>query len=275
MAEHNGTELSDAFKHLYSTYFGARQHEREEIENLPNLLRDCEIFIDVGASLGMYTYFANRRLEGAKIIAIEADPDRFEELQRNCAAWQAEGSNELVAVHAAVGDRRTPVPFFKTGTQISGGFFPVQERSDRYTRIDVPQVVLDDFFEDGRKTLVKIDVEGGELRVLRGAERHFASGTTRFLVEMHWWGDRDRRTTSLDVLRFLYRRGFAIQKTVRVHTSNYHVWPAAGERTLPGYLKVAPLLVAKSMYGRYCPEPVRQLRETILNRLRRRRHAAT
>lgn len=268
-------ELQEAFDHLYSTYFGENQHEREEVENFPRLLRDAKIFIDVGASLGMYTFYANRHLQNAKIIAVEADPDRYEELKKNCAKWQAEGSNELIAVHAAMSDERGPIRFFKTGSQISGGFFPVKERSNAYVPIDVPQVLLDDFYEEGVPTFVKVDVEGAELRVLKGADRHLRGGTTRFLMEMHWWGDRARNTTTADVLRFLYEKGFAIEKTVRVHTSNYHLWSAPGTNVLPGYLKVAPLLLAKSFYGKYVPESVRNLRERALNRRRRRKHQKT
>jgi FkbM family methyltransferase len=267
-------ELREAFDHLYSTYFGEHQHEREEVEHFPKLLTGCDIFIDVGASLGMYTYYANKALTHAKIIAVEADPDRFEELKKNCEKWQAESTNQLVAVHAALGDSRDPVEFFKTGTQISGGFFPVGERATNFVRVEVPQALLDDFYEEGRQTLVKIDVEGAEYRVLKGASKHFRAGTTRFLIEFHWWGDRERHTTSIDVLRFLYSQGFAIEKTVRVHTSNYHVWPAAGAKSLRGYLRVAPLLAAKTFYGKYVPRKVRELREHALNRRRRRRHGA-
>jgi len=266
-------ELQEAFEHLYSTYFGENQHEREEIENFPTLLRDCRLFIDVGASLGMYTYYANQHLENAKIIAVEADPDRYEELKKNCAKWEAEGTNKIIAVHAAMSDERTPIRFYKTGSQISGGFFPVNERSDAYSEVQVDQVLLDDFYEEGVPTLVKIDVEGAELRVLQGANRHLAGATTRFLIEMHWWGDRDRNTTTADVLRFLYKKNFSIQKTVRVHTSNYHVEPAPGASVLPGYVRVAPLLLAKAFYGKYVPKRIRNLREQFLNHRRRRKHA--
>jgi FkbM family methyltransferase len=267
-------ELREAFDHLYSTYFGTRQHEREEVEHFPKLLTDCEVFIDVGASLGMYTYHANKVLNHSKIVAVEADPDRFEELKKNCEKWQAESSNTLVAVHAALGDSREKVEFFKTGTQISGGFFPVGERSTNFVKVQVPQLLLDDLYESDRRTLVKIDVEGAEYRVLQGASKHLHSGATRFLIEFHWWGDRERGTTTIDVLRFLYSQGLAIEKTVRVHTSNYHVWPARGAKTLPGYLRVAPLLAAKTFYGKYIPKKVREIREQALNRRRRRRHGS-
>jgi FkbM family methyltransferase len=266
-------ELREAFDHLYSTYFGERQHERLEIENLPRLLQGCDCFIDVGASLGMYTYFANQSLRNSTIIAVEADPDRYDELAKNCEKWAEGSTNKLIPVHAALGDSRGTARFFKTGTQISGGFFPVTERAEVFHEVEVPMMLLDDLFsDDNRQTLVKIDVEGAELRVLRGSAKHLDSGRTRFLIEMHWWGDRERGTTSIDVLRFLYSHGLAIEKSVRVHTSNYYVFPAPERARIWAYLRVAPLLAAKSLYGRFVPASIRNWRERRLNRRRARVH---
>ena len=265
-------ELQEAFDHLYNTYFGELQHEREEIENLPNLLHGCEVFIDVGASLGMFTYYASKALDNAHIIAVEGDPDRYAELKNNSAKWQENSSNRIDAVEAVVGEAAGAVTFYKTGSQISGGFFPVEERSDRYQPIEVKQITLDDLYESGKKTLVKIDVEGGEYRVMQGAKRHLQERHTEFLMEIHWWGDRERGTSALELLRFLRSQQLSIQKTVRVHTSNYLLRPAAdGENVLAGYVRCAPLLLAKSVYGKFAPKRLRQLRESLLNRQRRRR----
>jgi FkbM family methyltransferase len=270
------SDTNAAFEHLYSTYFGENQHERQEVENFPNLLAGCDLFIDVGASLGMYTYYANEAMENGRIIAIEADPDRYEELARNCEKWSRESSNEITPVFAAAGNSRQPITFFTTGSQISGGFFPVEERSDTWRTVEVPQVLIDDYYEANTTTLVKIDVEGVELRVLEGATTHLASGSTRFLIETHWWGDRDRGLTTLDLLRFLHSHGMDIHKTVKVHTSNYHVFPAArGRSTLPSYARVAPLLLGKVVYGNYVPRSVRDLREHRLNRRRGARHGTS
>ena len=266
-------DTSEAFEHLYSTYFGENQHERQEIENLPSLLVGKRLFIDVGASLGMFTYFANEAMSDSTIIAVEADPDRYEELVKNCAKWSESSTNTIQAIHAAAGDSREPIRFFKTGTQISGGFFPVNERSAEYQEVQVEQILLDDLHQPGVPTLIKIDVEGAELRVMKGAEAHIAGGTTEFLIETHWWGDRETGSTTVDLLRHLHARKLGIRKTVKVHTSNYLVSPAQSG-ALAGYLRVAPLLVAKTVYGKYLPAQVRNLREQRLNRKRRRKHAA-
>ena len=101
------------------------------------------LFIDVGASHGVYTYHANRFLHDADIIAIEADPQRFAVLQQNVEKWSAGSSNRITCINAAVSDAVDTrsgegIEFFVTGTQISGGLFSVPERSDDYDADEGP-----------------------------------------------------------------------------------------------------------------------------------------
>lgn len=263
------------FAYLYKTYFGDAAKEREEIEQLPSLLSDCALFIDIGASLGQYTYYANRSMKQGRIIAVEADPDRYAELARNCERWQAESSNSISAIHAAAGDGHETVRFYVTGTQISGGFFPVDERSDAYKPIEVPQVMADDFYEPGVRTFVKIDVEGGEHRVLRGAVGHIAGGNTSFLTEITWWGDRERGHRTAHLLRYLHSKRLHIRKVAARRTSSYLLWPApAGAPLWRDYMSIAPLLLATSLWGLIVPKRLRVLRERRLNRRRLQRFAA-
>lgn len=268
-------ERDEVFAYLYRTYFGEGTKEKEEIEQLPRMLEGCQLFIDVGASLGQYTFYANQILRGARIIAIEADPDRFAELSKNCAKWQAEGNNTITPIHAAVGDSNERVTFFVTRSQISGGFFPVAERSDAYQPIEVPQVRVDDFREPGVKTFVKIDVEGGESRVMRGAAAHVAGRETSFLTEITWWGDRERGTSTFAFLRSLRAQRLHIAKVARRRTSSYLLTPAQpGASVLMDYLRVGPLLVATSMWGRLVPQRLRLWRERRLNQRRLKRFGA-
>lgn len=258
--------LDDAFAHLYRTYFGDHPHEQAEIETLPRLLEGCEVFIDVGASLGQYTYHANQILEGARIISIEADPDRFVELERNCVKW-SDGRNEIDPVHAAVADDHGTVEFFKTGSRISGGLFPVDERPASYHPVDVPQIMLDDF-QQTAKTFVKIDVEGAEMRVMLGASRLIASGA-EFLTEITWWGDRERGYSPFTLLRWARQQGMAVEKNTRRRNSSYRFYVAPRPT---GYVKVVPLLAAKYVWGRFMPQRIRRMVERRLSASRL-RHA--
>ena len=169
----------------------------------------------------MYTYHANRYLHDADIIAIEADPQRFQVLQDNVAKWSAGSSNRITCINAAVSDPTDAqsgegIEFFVTGTQISGGLFSVPERSDDYAPTKVPVMQLDDLYRPNTPTTVKIDVEGVELRVLQGAKKLITSGNATFLTEVSWWGDRGRGTSSIDVLRFAFASGLRARPEIAI-----------------------------------------------------------
>ena len=75
-------DKQEVYATLNQAYFSADCHERELLGNLPRLLADARLFVDIGASLGQYTLAASRGMRGGRIIAVEADPLRHEELAR-------------------------------------------------------------------------------------------------------------------------------------------------------------------------------------------------
>lgn len=264
--------------YLAWTYFGKDAFDAEEFARLEETLRGATRFIDVGASHGVYTYHANRILRDADILAIEADPERFAVLQDNVRKWSAGSSNRVHCVNAAASDeaQRSESPevtFYTTGTQISGGLFSVSERSDAYAPITVPLVCVDDFFEPGAQTFVKIDVEGAELRVLKGAMRHIEAGNTRFFTEISWWGDRERSTSALDVLRFCHASGLRADRRLR---SDYLLAPEpdARERAVALARCVPPLLL-RVTFNTLVPLKLRTLRERRENKRRLSRYASS
>lgn len=268
----------DYQEYLAWTYFGKDAFDKDEFERFRETLEGKNRFIDVGASHGVYTYHANKVLENAEIIAIEADPDRFRVLEKNVAKWAAESSNKIRCINAAASDeaerRVSPeVTFYTTGTQISGGLFSVVERSDQYSPISVPLVCVDDFFEPGSQTFVKIDVEGAELRVLKGAPLHIESGNTSFFTEISWWGDRPRGTSALDVLRFCYKSGLRADRRLR---SDYLLAPEPDAAArLHSLLRCLPPLGLRVTFDTIVPEKVRIWRERRENRRRLSRYASS
>jgi FkbM family methyltransferase len=257
--------------YLAWTYFGEEALDRTEFARIAELMSGVEQFIDVGASHGVYTYHANRFLSDADIIAIEPDPERFAILTKNAALWEAGSTNRIRCVMAAASDEedrsaKQETTFYATGTQISGGLFAVAERSDDYEPIMVPLICVDDLFVRGVRTFVKIDVEGSELRVLKGSRRHIAGGTTTFFTEISWWGDRERGTNSLDVLRFCLSSGLRVDRRLR---SDYLLGPELSRlRRIKSVVAVLPPLLLRVAWNRLVPAQVRLLRERRQNERR-------
>ncbi len=151
------------------------------------------MFADIGASLGQFTKAAASCLRDAQILAVEADPVRFAELERNCAAWSRESENRVTAVHAAAAAEDGRVRFHVTQSSVSGGLFrhegahlePAARTKIDWTEVEVAARSLDSLFPDSPPDFVKMDIEGGELMAMRGATRILSAGKTTFLVELH------------------------------------------------------------------------------------------
>lgn len=180
----------ETYATLNEAYFSEECHEKEILERLPRLLAGCRYFVDVGASLGLYTRAAARCMRRGRIVAIEADPVRHEELARNAVLWAAETGIPIEALFAAVGSTPGEVTFYTTNSNVSGGLFPHTVRTPvDWQEIRGPCTTLDDRFADDPPDFVKVDIEGGEYRMLLGATRLLDQHRTAFLIEIHPWSD--------------------------------------------------------------------------------------
>jgi hypothetical protein len=85
---------------------------------------------------------------------------------------------------------------------------PFQEERQISKRIDVEVVALDDLIASGRiepPTLLKVDVEGAELLVLRGASELLQQGHPKLFIEIH------SRQLGLDCASLLRRWGYSLK----------------------------------------------------------------
>lgn len=203
-------DKQEVYEILNRAYFSEERHEKQVLDSLPKILNGVKIFVDIGASLGQYTFFVNQTMQNGHIIAVEADPIRFEELKNNCLKWATLSTNKLSVYHAAICDNDGKVGFFTTYSNISGGLFThnIRPQAVEWQEILVDSFKLDTLLEDCAPDLVKVDVEGSELRVLRGATRILEEGKARFLIELHSFVDPDGQDKPQDVLNFMESFGY-------------------------------------------------------------------
>ncbi len=127
--------------------------------------------LDVGANTGVYSLIAST-VHGATVHAFEAFPPVARLLRENLALNPT--SRRVTVVEAAVTDSEGSIELFvpplsglvETSSSIDAGFKPGSEP------IVVPTVALDAYWRrqgSPTVTIVKVDVEGAEHRVLAGA----------------------------------------------------------------------------------------------------------
>ena len=171
--------------------FWRGEHEPDVQKALASLVREGDVVYDIGAHLGSLA-LGMARLAGlsGRVVAFEGDADNVARLRDNVQRNQLE--LQLGVVHAAVWSHSAPdgISFRRgRGESAQGG---VEAEGERPVLADgemvrVPVVTLDEFVAAGHPApnVVKIDVEGGEYRVLRGGATVFAEHRPYIIAEVH------------------------------------------------------------------------------------------
>lgn len=179
----------------YDLEIGYREHigisfavygnfERHEREALTGQVRAGTTAVDIGANVGLYALELSKAVgDQGSVIAIEPWPDNVRQLTQTIAR------NVIPNIHVlpcAVGSKPSVVemyggrdPAYVTSVPTNGrSTYPVVQR--------VTQRTLDELWVDAGKptvSVVKIDVEGAELEVLKGARTVLTSCHPTLLCE--------------------------------------------------------------------------------------------
>lgn len=119
-------------------------------------------FLDVGAHIGSVFSAVHRANATIRIVAVEADPAK--------AAFLRLKHPFAEILECAVGEAEGTADFFVYDAQSGYNSLTKQQGTAGARKITVAVRRLDDIFAGGPIDLVKIDVEGAELGVLRGAD---------------------------------------------------------------------------------------------------------
>ena len=165
-------------KNLSWVLTGGKAGEELERENFVALVKTAAFknFLDVGANIGLYGFIFASASEGSHITMVEPDKDNAKLISRTIDAVGM--SERITLVEAALSDRSGTVAFYRD--ELTGATGSIERDENAFVRVHhrikpsqepVKSVTLDEVCNQKNPDLVKIDVEGAELRVLRGAEK--------------------------------------------------------------------------------------------------------
>jgi FkbM family methyltransferase len=144
--------------------------EKTELDTIGRHIRPGDIVCDIGANKGSFIYWLSWSVRHGRVVAFEPQPELARALVDVCRAIKLQNVTvEAKAVYSHSGDRDLYLP---SGHQPGASLHRKAMSAESFATLSVPMVSLDDYFdEDDKVTLLKIDVEGAELEVLRGAAR--------------------------------------------------------------------------------------------------------
>lgn len=180
------------------------------------------IFIDIGAHLGKYSLFLTDYFQN--IIAIEAAPNIFSYLVRNIELNKLR--DKIIPLNYAILHEDNVSVVLKLAGDNTGSNTLVDINSDsRFKNIEYSQTVkvrgitLDTLIIEKLKIcpkdidLIKIDVEGAEHMVLKGAKRILTEGSPRIIIEI--WPTPS--TKARECKNMLSELGYSIKKITPIN----------------------------------------------------------
>lgn len=164
-------------------------------------LHENDLFVDVGANVGIYSVLAAER--GAKVVAIEPDPETSKQLRTNLARNDYHAEVHRVVVSNSVGD----VSFTVNQGTMNGIVFDE----------DVPQHILpcstlDELIGERSVAGIKIDVEGAERLVVEGAKGLLARGVGMLQIEWNAMSEVRLGESRTPLHQLLVGAGYALYR---------------------------------------------------------------
>jgi FkbM family methyltransferase len=211
--ELDGTRLIvDLSDHVIGLNIVRGRYEAEEIAFVKRLLQPGDTVIDAGAHIGFFSMqMAAMVGPTGRVFAFEPLDRNAELLERSIAENRFE--DRIVFRRAAVGaSSGTATLTFPTETLNTGGAYVLPRGSAPLAgnvERSVPVIALDDLDIARPVRFIKIDVEGAEPQVIRGASRILKEDRPVMLSELHPTQlARSSRTTADDFLRELRAIGY-------------------------------------------------------------------
>jgi FkbM family methyltransferase len=197
-----------SFRHKGYWWYG-RKREPRTMDMFSKLISPGDTIFDIGSHIGFVAlYLSWLTGDKGRVYCFEPSPLNLPYLDANVAQCKR---RNIEVIRAAAGDHAGEVPFFMEsltgqnsttvaefrGLEVNSRFNGLQSR---YENCSVPMVTADSLSQ--KPNFVKIDVESGELSVLKGMEHILRTARPRIMVET----ERDSAA-----LRLLRNAGYVVR----------------------------------------------------------------
>ncbi len=139
-------------------------YDFRQTECFEKFLKKGDVVFDIGAHVGFYSLLSAELVgENGEIFSFEPLLENYEYLKKHI---KINNYKNIIAFNVAVSDREG-APFFSKGEYAATG------RLADSGEIKVNAIAIDDWIKNKRlpvPNVIKIDVEGAEVKVLKGAE---------------------------------------------------------------------------------------------------------
>lgn len=165
-------------------FFRIYEFEKHETNTWLSLLRPKQTILDIGANIGYYSLLAADKYSDVLIYSFEPAPLTFKSLTTNI---NLNDYNFIKTFNLGVSDNMGTFDLYLAENKNSGMNSMAIPTGYSGKKISIQTVSIDDFKKDQnikKVDLVKIDVEGNELNVLKGMRNTIKEDMPIFCIEI-------------------------------------------------------------------------------------------
>jgi len=194
----------------YQTLFIRDEDLISEIE-----LNNDEIFVDIGANVGIYTLQVASKYPKNRIISIEALPEEFKALKRNII--DVNNLENVSLVNMGVFSNSDKITLYQTPiwTTASSAFVKSGKA------IEIPCDTLDNIIQKLKSDkifVIKMDIEGSEYDALIGASKTLQN-CKKIIIEVHITDTMNREENMNRIKKILLENNF----NLNLRENGYHL----------------------------------------------------
>jgi FkbM family methyltransferase len=193
----------------YARTFGGITLHDTLIEAIRAQAKRKSVIYDIGAFSGAYSIYLAHKVKQSLVYSFEPVPQAFNELIKNIESFRA---RNITAMNVAISDHIGKQPFYVSSDAARSSFYPSNAAWDNreiIQSIEVNCVTIDHLVESGKippPDIIKIDVEGHEYEVVKGAEKTIGRFMPMIFYEPH--GTPEVATSEIGTSSLLSKYGY-------------------------------------------------------------------
>lgn len=180
--------------------------EESELHVLSNLVKADDVVLDIGANIGIYSYFLSQKLPQGKILAFEPSKETYPLLLDNIKHL-----GNVFPFNIGLGEKTQTQTFFNYEDD---AFSSIIQSPDRGKILSTSNIVCfkgDEILQQldiDRLDLIKIDIEGFEKEALHGLSQTIDRFSPHILCELLSTDSVKER--SADTFNFIRNKGYTM-----------------------------------------------------------------
>jgi FkbM family methyltransferase len=203
----NGTFMMvNPSEHMQQQLFWYGYYEPAVVSVLEKNVQPDWVILDIGAHIGYFTLLAAKLAPQGKVFAFEPVNGLFQKLEHHL---KDNNLQNVTAINAAVSAIESTTTIYVSDDENTGMSSLQQPENFSGKTESIKTISIDSWFQQDRLNLVKIDVEGNELNVLKGMRQTIEKYKPALIIEVNPATLAYFKLTPADIFNYMQGLGYS------------------------------------------------------------------